>query len=202
MSSAKTLLKFQSLLKKYNSIYRDLASLHNIKNPDNDIEHSYRVAMLCWMLIDEYKFKLDTNKVIRYALVHDLPEVYAGDVSIHTDYSQKDKEKKEALAFKRLIKQFPKQKTIWKDLGEYEKRKDAESRFVYLVEKLEPILVILISEPDHWVKRKVTMEGLIEKKQRKIKDLDTVAQFLNKDLMEYIGKQKKLFYESKNNLRR
>ena len=94
MSSAKTLLKFELLLKKYNSIYRDLSSLHNAKNLDNDVEHSYRVAMLCWMLIDEYKFKLDANKVIRYALVHDLPEVYAGDISMYANYSQKSKEKK------------------------------------------------------------------------------------------------------------
>ena len=38
-----------------------------------------------------------------------------------------------------MMKQFPKQKSIWKDLHSYEKRKDAESKFVYMVEKLEPI---------------------------------------------------------------
>lgn len=193
MSSTKTLLKFQELLKKYNSVYRDLGSIHKKNDADNDVEHSYRVAMLCWMLIDEYKLKLDTNKVIRYALVHDFPEVYAGDVSIWSSYSQKDKEKKEAAAMKKLAKQFVKQKSIWKDLAQYEKRKDAESKFVYLIEKLEPILVILLSEKDHWLKRNVNLEDLLERKQRKIKDLDTVAQFLNKDLMAYLTKNRKKF---------
>ncbi len=195
MSSTKTLLKFESLLKKYNSIYRDLSSLHNPKNPDNDIEHSYRVAMLCWMLIDEYKFKLDTNKVIRYALVHDLPEVYAGDISMYANYSQKDKDKKEAQSIKKLAKEFPKQKNLWGDLQEYEKKKDAESKFVYLIEKLEPILAVLLSEKDHWKKRKITFEDFLERKQRKIKDLDTVAQFLNQDLMKYLEKRKAKFYK-------
>ena len=197
MSSAKTLLKFELLLKKYNSIYRDLSSLHNAKNLDNDVEHSYRVAMLCWMLIDEYKFKLDANKVIRYALVHDLPEVYAGDISMYANYSQKSKEKKEAQSIKKLVKEFPKQKSLWKDLHEYEKKKDDESKFVYLIEKLEPILAVLLSEKDHWVKRKVTWEDFLERKQRKIKNLDTIAQFLNQDLMGYLKKNKKKFHKSK-----
>ena len=197
MSSAKTLLKFEALLKKYNSVYRDLASIHTDKTPDNDIEHSYRVAMLCWMIINEYELKLDANKVIRYALIHDLPEVYAGDISIYVAYSQKDKEKREARAIKKLEGQFPKQSPIWKDLNEYEKRKDKESKFVYLVEKLEPILLVLLSEPEHWIKRKINFEAFIENKQRKIKDIDTIAQFLNKDLMKYLGKKKAIFYRPK-----
>ena len=68
------------------------------------------------MLINEYKFKLDINKIIRYALVHDLPEVYAGDVSMHANYVQKDKDKREAQAIKKLVKQFPNQKKLWKDI--------------------------------------------------------------------------------------
>jgi len=193
MSSVKTLLKFQKLLKKFNLVYRDLESLHQSNGVDNDVEHSYRVAMLCWMLIDEYKLKLDTNKVIRYALLHDIPEVYAGDVSIYKQYSQKVKEQREAKAIKKLIKQFSKQKSLWKDLKAYENKKDAESKFVYLVEKLEPILAVLLSAPNHWTKRNISFEYFLENKQRKIKDLDTIAQFLNKDLMTHLSKQKKRF---------
>ncbi len=195
MSSTKTLLKFELLLKKFNSIYRDLESLHKIGELDNDAEHSYRVAMLCWMLIDEYNLKLDKNKVIRYALVHDLPEAYAGDVSIYANYSQKDKEKKEAHAIKKLQKQFPKQKSLWKDLSEYEKRAGAESKFVYLIEKIETYLVVILSPSKLSVKRKATIEQSIELKQKKIKDLDTVAQFMNKDLMDYLKRHHKKFWK-------
>jgi putative hydrolase of HD superfamily len=195
MSSVKTFLKFEALLKKYNSVYRDLESLHIDGNTDNDIEHSYRVAILCWMLIDEYKLKLDTNKVIRYALLHDLPEVYAGDVSIYANQAQKNKGKeREVKAIKTLAKQFPKQKSLWKDLHEYEMRKNAESKFVYLIEKLEPILVVLVSAPDHWIKRNIHWDEFLDKKQKKIKDLETVAQFLNKDLMAYLKKYRTKFF--------
>lgn len=147
------------------------------------------------MLIDEYKLPLDRDKVIRYALVHDLPEVYAGDTSIYASETKKKKAKeKEVQAITSLIKNFPKQKSLWKDLHEYEKRKDAESKFVYLVEKLEPMLVIVLSAPNHWKKRNISFDALFEAKQRKIKDLDTIAQFLNKDLMNYLAKNKKKFF--------
>ena len=196
MSSTKTLLKFEQLLKKFNLIYRDLESLHIPNGLDNDVEHSYRVAMLCWMLTDEYKFKLDKNKVIRYALLHDLPEVYAGDTSIYANQGDKERGKiKEAVAVKKLMKKFPKQKSLWKDLHEYEKRKDAESKFVYLIEKLEPFLVVILSPSKKSVKRKATIEQSIELKQNKVKDLDTIAQFLNKDLMDYLRKNKNKFWE-------
>jgi len=77
------------------------------------MEHSYRVALLCWMLIEEYNFKLNANKVIRYALLHDLPEVYSGDVSIYASKSEKNKgKKKEKQAIKKLEKKFSKQKAF------------------------------------------------------------------------------------------
>ncbi len=197
MSSIKTLIKFESLLKKFNSIYRDLESLHTTRQRDNDIEHSYRVAMLCWMLIDEYHFKLDINKVIRYALLHDLPEVYAGDTSIYASQTKKTKAKtNETKAIKTLIKKFPKQKSLWKDLQEYEKRKNAESRFVYMIEKLEPGLVIILSPSGRSVKRKATFEWAIKEKQKKVGDIDTVAQLFNKDLTNYLKKNQKKFWKT------
>lgn len=93
MKHFQKILEFQDLLKKFNHIKRDLGSIVAGKDADNDVEHSYRVAMLCWMIIEEYKLKLDINKVIKYALIHDLVEVFAGDISIYADYIQADKEK-------------------------------------------------------------------------------------------------------------
>lgn len=193
MSSVKTLTKFQTLLKKFNSIYRDSGSIHKKGQQDNDVEHSYRVAMLCWMIINEYDFKLDKNKVIRYSLVHDLPEIYGGDHSLHSNYNQKEVERKEAQAVKKLAKQFPKQKSIWKNVVDFEKRKDHESRFVYLVEKLEPVLSMILSDENPHKARKIKLDDFIEKKQRKIKDLNTIAQFLNRDLMNYLKKNRERF---------
>ena len=194
MKHFKKIIEFQKLLKKFNQIYRDVGSLHNEKEFDNDAEHSYRVAMLCWMIIDEYKLKLDVNKVIKYALVHDLTEIYAGDMSIYANYNQKDKEKREHKSFLKLKASFPNLKSIWKLIEQYEKRKDEESKFVYVIEKLEPILVVILSENDHWIKRKVKIDDFFERKQKKIKSIDSFAHKFTKEILEFLEKNKKKFF--------
>jgi putative hydrolase of HD superfamily len=199
MEHFQKILEFQKLLQKFNKIYRDLGSIHKDGHFDNDVEHSYRVAMLCWMVAEEYKLKLDTNKIIQYALVHDLVEVYAGDVSMYKHKNnknvQKNKELKEHKSLLRLKKEFPKQKAFWVLIDEYEKRKDNESKFVYLIEKLEPIFSVILSEKDHYRKRGVGLDQFIELKQRKIKDIDTFAQVFNKETMAYLKKNRKKFFD-------
>ncbi|KKQ35780.1 MAG: Metal dependent phosphohydrolase [Candidatus Nomurabacteria bacterium GW2011_GWB1_37_5] len=196
MKHFKKILEFQKLLKKFNKVYRDVCSLHNRKEPDNDVEHSYRVAMLAWMVAEEYKLKLDINKIIKYALVHDLVEVYAGDVSLYKNNNkrQKNKEIREHQALLKLQKEFPKLRSFWKLIDSYEKRNDEESKFVYIIEKLEPIFLVFLSERDHWKKRNIGITEFVERKQSKIKSIDSFAQKFNKETMEYLRRNHKKFF--------
>ncbi|MEN9582436.1 MAG: hypothetical protein RL641_390 [Candidatus Parcubacteria bacterium] len=189
------ILNFQKLLKKYNGVYRDLSSIHNSKESDNDIEHSYRVAMLCWFIVEKYKLKLKISKILKYALVHDLVEVYAGDVSIYKNTPKKVKSAKEHKSFQKLQKQFPHLEDMWSTISKYEKRTDAESKFVYIIEKLEPIFVVILSEQDHWIKRNVSIDDFIDRKQSKIKDISSFAQMFNKETMDYLQKNKHKFFK-------
>lgn len=200
MKHFKKILEFQKLLKEFNLIYRDLDSIHLKNNLDNDVEHSFRVAMLCWMIIEEYKLKLDINKVIKYALLHDLVEVYAGDVSIYAKVKSEDKAKREHQALLKLKKNFPKLKSLWKLIEIYEKKNDDESKFVYVVEKLEPILLVILSEEDHWIKRNINFDQFFVVKQKKIKDIDSFAQNFNKEIMDYLKNKKSKYFKNHNNV--
>ncbi len=200
MKYFKKILSFQKLLKDFNLIYRDLHSIHSKHDPDNDVEHSFRVAMLCWMIADEYKLKLDSNKIVKYALIHDLVEVYAGDVSIYANVKHEDKAKAEHNSFMKLKKKFPNLKSIWRDLENYENKKDQESKFVYIIEKLEPILVVILSEENHWIKRNIDFERFLTIKQKKIKDIDSFAQNFNKEIMSYLKKKKAKYFKNPNNV--
>lgn len=55
--------------------------LANTNRRENDIEHSLTVAILSWYVHDKYKLNLDIAKILKYAIVHDFVEVYAGDVN-------------------------------------------------------------------------------------------------------------------------
>src|SRR5687768_18319751 len=88
---------------------------------ENDIEHSFTVALLCWYIHDRYKIDLDITKILKYALAHDFVERYAGDVNTYASTeARQQKVKDEAAALERLSAEF----TVFPDLvskmNEYE----------------------------------------------------------------------------------
>ncbi len=193
MEYFKNIIAYQKLLKRFNSTYRDLDSIHSSMIRDNDAEHSYRVAMLCWMIIEKYNLKLDLNKVIKYSLIHDFVEVYAGDVSIYSN-KKIDKHKRELKSLAKLKSRYPDLINIWKEIDIYEKRQDEEAIFVYIIEKIEPILTVLLSEDDHWLKRKVSFEDFNNRKRSKTSKYNSFAQYFLEDIMTYLDKHRKKWF--------
>jgi len=51
--------------------------LRQVKNPETVAQHTFQMTVMSWIL-GELK-GLDTNRIVKIALVHDLCEVYAGD---------------------------------------------------------------------------------------------------------------------------
>ncbi|MDR3168738.1 MAG: HD domain-containing protein [Candidatus Peribacteria bacterium] len=74
---------------------------------ENDVEHSYQLTMLAWLIIDYLKLPLNKDLVIKLALAHDIIEVYAGDtLPFNNPNAIAEKEKKEADALSRLASEF------------------------------------------------------------------------------------------------
>ncbi len=70
-----------------------------VAKPESVADHSYRVALMAMMLGDE--LGLDTGKLVRMALVHDLPEAVVGDIT-PGQMSTEEKEKRELEAMRDL----------------------------------------------------------------------------------------------------
>ena len=53
-------------------------------NKENLAEHSYYVSVLADSLAEDFEFrfglKLDRYKVLKYALYHDIEEIFTGDI--------------------------------------------------------------------------------------------------------------------------
>lgn len=115
---------------------------------ETDVEHSFSVAMLAWFICDKYNLPLNREKVLKYALSHDFVEVYAGDVSAFAS-PQKRQQKMvaEAIALKRLTKEFSAFPDLVATLQNYEKRRDDESLFVWTVDKLQ---ALILGDIDGW----------------------------------------------------
>ena len=139
--------------------------MHGIKNPETTAEHIFHLAILVWALGD--KKKINLNRAVKMALVHDLCEVYAPDLTPYDPLLPKDKRKMmqvlkkwpqftpalkakkekekyktEAEALNKLIKGLPKNlkieiKNLWVD---FEKGRTKEGRFVRQADKVANFL--------------------------------------------------------------
>jgi len=122
------------------------ADIHRItRYPDghyeNDPEHSFHLALSATEIAATYHPDLDTGLISQFSIVHDIPEVYAGDVPSY-QISSKAKSKKEAdekAALEKLLKELPPHTASL--LKRYEEQVEPEARFVRLIDKLLPPVI-------------------------------------------------------------
>ena len=88
--------------------------------------------MVAWFLIDNDKLKFDKELCIKYALVHDLVEVYAGDTYFMDKNHALSKQKREKDALKKIKKNFGNFSEMIQILEKYEKKEDEESKLFML----------------------------------------------------------------------
>ena len=109
-----------------------------IYKPESVADHTFRTAFLC-MLYADIK-ALDPLKLLRMALIHDLPEALMGDLMP----SQKSAEtkKREETVISQILSFVPKrQKEIYLAIwNEYQEGKTREAKVVRQLEKIEMAL--------------------------------------------------------------
>lgn len=170
------LLKFFTESGKLKTIPRSGWVLRGIKNPESIAEHTFRVALMAWTL-GRQKHNFNIEKLIKIALVHDLCEVYAGDITPYDTILPKDakkrkemlktwprfseaqkkklsetKHKKEKQGLEKLTKNLPaglkkEMEMLWLD---YEKGLSKEGRFFKQIDRAENLLQSL----EYWEKDK------------------------------------------------
>lgn len=111
---------------------------------ENDVEHSFMLAVAAPAIAERYYPDLDVEKVRRFAIVHDMLEVEVGDVATFdlnaAELKEKDRREQEAkhIIFDRLSNIST---SVAQDLEEYEQQACNEAVFVRMVDKLLPVAV-------------------------------------------------------------
>ncbi len=93
----KEIIKFLSEVGKLKGMPRRGWVIRDIKNPESIAEHTFRSAMMAWVLASKKHKKLNLEKLLKIALVHDICEVYAGDSTPYDSILPKDKKKRQEL---------------------------------------------------------------------------------------------------------
>lgn len=155
-------------------------------NRENDAEHSFHLALSAAELAADYYPELDIGLVTQFSLVHDLPELYSGDVWTIgiSDDARNKKEEAEKLANERLTKELTPH--ISQLLARYEKQQEPEARFVRFVDKLTPDIIHTIAgdsnsfKEDHKIADVYELEQIHKAFEEKLQTMFPEFPFLHK----------------------
>ncbi|MEN9647876.1 MAG: hypothetical protein RLY57_680 [Candidatus Parcubacteria bacterium] len=192
------ILKFTAFLHEFRAIERRVWA-NTKERLENDAEHSYSLALLAWYINEVDGLGLDTGKLMKYALAHDLVEVYAGDTWFYqTDQKVLDtKVEKEHAALIKIKEYFAEFPELAQIIDEYEKRDNEESRFVYALDKVEPMLSIYLDKGRTWKKNDVTLEKAKAMKIPKVKTHATIDKYFHELLARLEQEEHELFPQDK-----
>ena len=153
----------QSLLMELDRLksVRRRAYLSDSSRNENSAEHSWHLAVAILALKEVMQSDVNINHAVRIALVHDVCEIGAGDVSIYSpDRCEKTVAEREYISrFASEHKGFAFEvEKLWL---EYEEQKTPESRWVKVVDRLLPFLMNLATEGRTWKEQNIKKSQVV-----------------------------------------
>jgi putative hydrolase of HD superfamily len=126
------------------------AYVSDLSRHENSAEHSWHLALGLLTMARELNLEIDLSKALLMALVHDICEVDAGDISIY-DPARSEKAAPERRCIDRLagygLKFGLELRELWL---EYEEQETRESRWVRVMDRLMPFIVNLATQGQTW----------------------------------------------------
>lgn len=145
-------LRFLIEVDKMKSVYRRTILIDKTRR-ESDAEHSWHFALMA-MLLAEYTDpeKVNRERVIRMALVHDLIEIYAGDTFAYDIQGNQDKQQREAEAADRLFAMLPEDqgtelRALWE---EFDAMETADAQYAAAIDRLQPFLNNYLTQGHTW----------------------------------------------------
>lgn len=146
---------------KLKTVHRASRLLDNSRY-ENSAEHSWHIMLYAWVL-DEYAVQpVDTDRVLRMLLLHDLVEIDAGDNPIHGNVDHAAQEKLEQAAADRLFGLLPPDqgaalRSLWQ---EFEAAQSPEAVFGKAVDRVQTPIANLENGGGSWVSYRVSLPQL------------------------------------------
>ncbi|KNC99121.1 uncharacterized protein SPPG_09273 [Spizellomyces punctatus DAOM BR117] len=153
MSDPRGVLRFLHTIENLKRTKRTGWVDQQIPDAESIADHMHRMGVLA-LLIDDPS--LDRTRAIKMAIVHDLAEAIAGDITPHSGVSKEEKYRLELEAMDELVtllghsKEALEIKALWE---EYEAGESPEALYVKDLDKFEMIVQAVEYEKRHEGKR-------------------------------------------------
>jgi putative hydrolase of HD superfamily len=170
------LVELQTLLLTLRSIDRMVYIPPSLEVAENNVEHSFSLAMMSWFLAPHFP-NLNIGKLMQICLAHDMLEVYCGDTFSFDDEAVKGQKAREAVAVDKLKKEWADFPALNQVIDEFEEGKTDEAKFAHAIDKLQSALMDYLSEGGAWHKLGITFDKWVTTKDEAILISPEVAEY-------------------------
>lgn len=137
----------------------------SMKRRENSAEHSWHLAMFACILADHAEDTVSIARVIEMLLIHDIVEIDAGDVPLHSAHQPEEQAAKEQQAADRLFGLLPadqgqRLRALW---DEFEAATTPDARFAKALDRLQPVLQNLATGGGTWGDYDVSEQQVLDR---------------------------------------
>ena len=154
---------------KLKNIVRKTKNVSNDRY-ENDAEHSWHICMMAMTLQRYSNTSIDISKVLQMLIVHDLGEIYNGDIIV---YSKNNENKRNELeSAKKMFSMLGtfQQEEFYALLKEFEARETGEALFANAIDRMEPILQNIYHNGETWRKNGISYARIVEVNRKLISE--------------------------------
>lgn len=144
INDLKKILQFLHTVERLKTVRRKI-NISDNSRAESPAEHSWRVALMAFIIHHDQKLDLDLLKALKIILVHDIVEVYADDIWIIDKNNRSEIEKKkerESTAAEKIYSQLPSdlKNELFNLWEEFENHSSKEAKFAFALDKIEVML--------------------------------------------------------------
>lgn len=172
MSRIDQQLSFLIEADKLKSVERG-TTLHDNSRRENSGEHSWHIALYALVMAEHAARPVNVNRVIKMLLLHDLVEIDAGDMPIHSATAQDTATQNaiEQVAADRIFGLLPpEQAASFRELwDEFEAAETDDAIFAKSIDRVQPVISNLEAGGASWIEYEVTRAQLETRVAQKVK---------------------------------
>lgn len=156
---------------------------------EDDAQHSWHISVMAMVLSEYANEKIDTFRVIKMLLIHDLVELYAGDTFCYDKTANQDKKEREMAAADQIFGMLDEDKAIemralW---DEFEDGETPEAIFAASMDRLQPMLNNYHNSGGTWKKFDVPQSDIYKRiapVKKSSDELWTFVEYMLEDALE------------------
>lgn len=157
-------INFLREIDRLKSVVRQ-SPLLNKSRKENSAEHSWHLAMYALLLAEYACGPVDTSRVVKMLLLHDIVEIDVGDFPIHGGSSIHWQRAQEFKAAERLFGLLPEGQgsellALWQ---EFEQAETEDAKFAKALDRFQPLLINVFTGGGTWTENGVTLEQVLSR---------------------------------------